>query len=315
MVEVFPAPLGPRKPKHSCRCTLKSISFTAVKEPYVLVRWRASTMACIDDGIRRGKAPENGRTFSIDALHSGVVTRAVLFDLDETLFDHAHSARSGLAQLRETHPPLAGRSLAELEVELRRLLDEMHPHVLQGLLTLDQARIERLQGLFRFCGASITAEEAEQAAARYREAYGRSRRAVPGAIPLLEALRHQVCVGVVSNNLTREQEEKLEATGIAHLIDFLVTSEDAGAQKPDPAIFQEGLRRAGCAAGEAVMVGDSWEWDVLGARNAGIRAVWLNRGRLPCPDPSLAHELHALEPVQQVAEVILGAIDLSHIAL
>lgn len=61
------------------------------------------------------------------------------------------------------------------------------------------------------------------------------------------------------------------------------TSEDARAYKPDPAPFQCALRRAGCAAGEALHIGDSLTGDVRGAAAAGIPALWLNRGRRQSP--------------------------------
>lgn len=232
--------------------------------------------------------------------------RTVLFDLDETLFDHTHAARSGLSALRDRHDTFGRMSLEELEAESQRLLDEVHPRVLQGLITIDEARAERFQRLCDFCGARVTADEVDQLTDLYRSTYSESRRPVPGSAELLEALHQRVRIGIVSNNLTEEQREKLQVTGIDRLIDFLVTSEDAGVEKPDPGIFLEALRHAACSAEEAVMVGDSWRSDVLGARDAGIRAVWFNRRRLPCPDPSLAHEIHSFEPVENLTQMLLN---------
>ena len=53
------------------------------------------------------------------------------------------------------------------------------------------------------------------------------------------------------------------------------------------------------------MVGDSWEKDVLGALGSGLRAVWLNRYRVTCPDSQLAVEIRGLEPLKDVL-VALG---------
>jgi putative hydrolase of the HAD superfamily len=50
-----------------------------------------------------------------------------------------------------------------------------------------------------------------------------------------------------------------------------------GAAKPDPAIFEAGLAEAGCAAAEAVHVGDSPDHDAQGARGAGIRSILIAR--------------------------------------
>jgi putative hydrolase of the HAD superfamily len=59
-------------------------------------------------------------------------------------------------------------------------------------------------------------------------------------------------------------------------VDFAVISEELGSAKPEPEIFREALRRASVASHEAVFVGDSQEFDVAGARGAGMSAVWHN---------------------------------------
>ena len=67
-------------------------------------------------------------------------------------------------------------------------------------------------------------------------------------------------------------------TGLDALWDGAVTASEAGEPKPDPALFRLALQRAGASAVDAVMVGDSYERDVLGARSAGIaRAVLVDR--------------------------------------
>jgi len=115
-----------------------------------------------------------------------------------------------------------------------------------------------------------------------------------------------VRLGIVSNNILAEQESKLDEFGIRALVNALVVSADVGVSKPDPAIFGIALVRLGVTAGEAVMVGDSWASDIVGAAAAGLRAVWLNRTGEPCPDPSLATEIASLEPASSVMGVILG---------
>lgn len=234
--------------------------------------------------------------------------RVVLFDLDDTLFDHSYSVRASLSALREADAALARWPLDDLVLRYQTLLDEVHERVLRGLVTPDEARIERFQGLFALAGVTIAPEDAVDYAHRHRAAYQEARRPVPGAVALLEYLQGRVSIGIVTNNLTAEQEEKLAVTGMDLLIDFLVTSEDAGSIKPDPGIFQAALSRAGCTPEEAVMVGDSWAADIEGALRAGLHAVWFNRGALPPPEPGLVDEIHSLEPVEAVATVLLGCV-------
>jgi len=86
----------------------------------------------------------------------------------------------------------------------------------------------------------------------------------------------------------------------------VVISEDVGVVKPAPAIFEIALRQLGCASAQAVMVGNSWETDILGARQAGLSAVWLNRFDSHCPDETLAKIIHALEPTESIINILLS---------
>ncbi len=233
--------------------------------------------------------------------------KAVLFDLDDTLFDHLYSTRQGLLAVCEAYPGLQQCSLDVLFADYTRLLDEVHLRVLQGSLTIDEARRERFRRFFLLHAPATEdlATVVEHAAMLHRERYQATRQVVAGAVALLEYLHKQVKIAIVTNNVVAEQIDKLQRLKMEHLIDELVTSEETGFIKPDPRIFQEALKRLGCRAEEAVMLGDSWKSDVLGAQQAGIRAIWLNRTGIVCPDPELAEELRSLEPLTEAIGVIL----------
>jgi HAD superfamily hydrolase (TIGR01549 family) len=233
--------------------------------------------------------------------------RAVLFDLDDTLFDHSHAARQALVAVRESHPALAAVDAAALEQRHAEILDALHLRVLAGEIGLDEARLERFRRLIE--GAGLTADDAmvQHAAASYRTRYMESWQEVRGATLLLRALRTRARVGVVSNNLTREQQDKLQFCGFVPHLDAIVISEEAGVSKPDPAIFAIALRRVGVAADEAVMIGDAWRADVSGARAAGLRAIWFNRLGKPRPEPwPDVDEITTLDPAADVLSVIFG---------
>jgi HAD superfamily hydrolase (TIGR01549 family) len=232
--------------------------------------------------------------------------RAVLFDMDDTLFDHTYSLRTGVAATWSGDRDLRVRSLRSVIREYERLLDDIHPEVLKGLKTHAEARAERFRRLFEWAGSPRSPDELRALAAEYRAAYQASRRAVDGALPLLRALKGRVAIGIVSNNHTEEQREKAKAVGIESYLDFLLTSEEAGAEKPHPTIFRTALHRAGVSPEETVMVGDNWSADIVGARGVGIRAVWLNRRRLPRPDrPSDVLEVRSLRPARALRSHLL----------
>jgi HAD superfamily hydrolase (TIGR01509 family) len=229
---------------------------------------------------------------------------ACLFDLDDTLFDLRHSSRTALAAVQARHPVLRDASLDQLEWDYRQLLDEMHAQFVRGVYTLQDARVLRWQRFFAAYGRTVSEAEARGASAFYHEIYDSTQRAVPGAAELLQALKPRVKIGVATNNPRIPQLAKLERCGLAHYVDMLVSYEEVGAPKPEPPIYLEALKRLDCHPAEAVMIGDHWEWDVLGAMRVGMRAVWFNRFGVTCPDPSLAPQIRALEPLAEVLQVI-----------
>lgn len=99
----------------------------------------------------------------------------------------------------------------------------------------------------------------------------------PDAVPALTQLRSQGVKLVCVSNWDCSLGEVLERCGLAAHLDGAVSSAEAGALKPDPAIFEAALALAGCSADEAVHVGDTREEDVEGAEAAGIRALLLDR--------------------------------------
>ena len=120
----------------------------------------------------------------------------------------------------------------------------------------------------------------------------------------------RVPIAIVSNNLLEEQTDKLRLCGFDRFVDDLVVSEEIGITKPDPAIFRFALDRLGVPADEAVMVGDSWAADIVGARRAGIRAVWFNPRHLAPPERDAAvAEIASLTPVEPVVALLLGPPD------
>ena len=235
------------------------------------------------------------------------MTRAVLFDLDDTLFDHRRSSADALRRVQNAHACFRAVPFADFERQHSKFLEEMHLSVVSGRLDMDEARRERFRRLFHLFGMSAAEETCSAAAKLYRSEYLAARRAMEGAEALLHAVRQHAPVGIVSNNILQEQKEKLEFCRLAAHVDVLVVSEAAGVSKPEPEIFQIALDALRVRAGEAVMVGDSWDADVVGARRCGIRAVWFNPLRLQCPEPEReVPELHAFVPTTTVVKLLVN---------
>src|SRR5688572_19183600 len=120
--------------------------------------------------------------------------RAVLFDLDDTLFDHQHCARTALEDVRSSHQcfaPLTAEALSQLH---GGILEELHQQVMTGRLDLDVARTERFRRLFAAAGVHASDSLASSAATTYRQRYLLERRAIVGAAALLKKVRERARV-------------------------------------------------------------------------------------------------------------------------
>jgi putative hydrolase of the HAD superfamily len=209
--------------------------------------------------------------------------KAILFDLDDTIFDHRHAVLESLKDIQKEFGCFAKYSLEEFEAIHSEVLERIHLNdVLSGRMNIDEARAERFRLLFETAGQPVKNNEHWNASLSYRKRYMNTKRAVEGAEELLKGLHGKVKLAIVSNNLLSEQVPKLKEIGFEQYFDVLVTSAEAGIAKPDKRIFEIALGKLSVSPGEAVVIGDSFEKDVAGAYNAGIRSIWFNpRGKLP----------------------------------
>ena len=95
---------------------------------------------------------------------------------------------------------------------------------------------------------------------------------------LIELVRRGIRLGVVSDAPRMQVWLRLCSLSLQHLFDAVVTFDDTRARKPDPAPFREVLRRLGVEPGEALMVGDWAERDVVGGKGLGMKTVFARYG-------------------------------------
>ncbi|SFN19187.1 5'-nucleotidase [Izhakiella capsodis] len=100
---------------------------------------------------------------------------------------------------------------------------------------------------------------------------------LPGAASLLNALKDNVKMGIITNGFSALQKVRLARTGFMDHFEFVVISEQIGVAKPQPAIFEHALTLMGNPSRQRVMmVGDNPDSDILGGINAGFTTCWLN---------------------------------------
>jgi 2-haloalkanoic acid dehalogenase type II len=108
-------------------------------------------------------------------------------------------------------------------------------------------------------------------------------------------------LGMVSNGDTEELSAHLN--GVSDLFDVVVTSEELKVYKPHPRIFNETLRKMGVAREKAAFVGDTITSDVLGAKKAGLTAIWYNKKqRIPKPEIRPDFEIRDMAEILEIVE-------------
>lgn len=238
--------------------------------------------------------------------------KVVFFDLDDTLYDHSYHVSSAIRALRNEYPFLRGYSVEHLQQLSHRLLEEVHTQLLAGEISLQDSRRIRWQRFLDECHDPERNHDPLTISSSYLKAYYASERVVPGALNLLSELKKDYTIGIISNNLLDEQLKKMRRLGISEYIDLFAISEEVGAAKPDPKIFEVALERAKANAEEAVFIGDSWNTDVAGALNSGIRPIWLNRHAAISPDPRI-QEISSFERPDLIFDYIRRDIPTPHI--
>lgn len=217
---------------------------------------------------------------------AGWVPRLVLFDLDDTLCDYAS------ARLRRLRIAFAGP-----DPTTPRVSPEVLDRMVAESLAIQPHGADHFWDLFAAHGIADPGA-AEWAIRWYRENRFHGLLPFPGVADVVAGVRawgadRQTRIGIVTNGPADVQREKIGLLGIDALADFALVSGEFGAWKPDRAIFDEALRLGEASAAEALMVGDSLEHDIAGARDAGIRSVWVNRAGHPrrAGDPEPDHEI------------------------
>ena len=106
----------------------------------------------------------------------------------------------------------------------------------------------------------------------------RSRHIVfPDVEDVLENLRQVYQLALLTNGAPDLQREKIQETDLARYFDAILISGEVGIGKPDTQIFRLALEAITASPHETVMIGDSLTRDILGAQQAGLKGIWLNR--------------------------------------
>ena len=233
------------------------------------------------------------------------ISRLIIFDLDNTLYDDVGAVKKALSTLKSENQSLSGIALDDLFKKYYTLESNIRERYMNGELNIDQIGPERMREFLSEIGVQASEDDVHAMYERFNYLhihYGRAFRGVKG---LLNRLKKDHMIGIITNHVGDLQYRKIEKMGIGKYLDFVIAAYDIKIFKPDPRIFLLALGHAGVGHDDAVVVGDSWKHDILGAQSASLRAVWLNRRKIENPDPGVAAEIRTLVPIDAAERAIL----------
>jgi putative hydrolase of the HAD superfamily len=190
------------------------------------------------------------------------VTRALIFDLDDTLYPERRFALSGYAAVA-AH---AARHLGVGREEGFRFLARELRHGRRG------EAFQRFCALHRLPAGAVVEFRAIYRAHQPALKLPASTRAV------LALVRRTWRVGVLTNGLPDVQRRKIAALGLLPLVDCVIFAHEVGEGKPDPAVFRAACNGLSVAPEATVMTGDDPWCDIDGGRRAGLRVIRIRRG-------------------------------------
>lgn len=206
--------------------------------------------------------------------------KAVIFDIDNTLYDYDAVHEVGMEALwtycRDT---FAIEKPAFMEV-YRKAWSLSESRIGTDTAAI-HSRMLRLQCMAELLGQPLFPHVSNMYHA-YWDTLIAHMQPAPGILELLAELKKQgIKIGICTDMTAYIQYRKLEQLRMGSFIDMIVTSEEAGAEKPHPRIFELCVDKVGCRPEECVLIGDNVKKDVLGAVNYGLCGIWYSQEREP----------------------------------
>ena len=198
----------------------------------------------------------------------------IFFDLDHTLWDFdknsAITYKIVFKNLNlEVNLSHFLKVYEAINLELWRLFRE-------DKITKNELRYKRLKDTFLAINQEVSDVLINQIADDYILYLGEQTHLFDGAIKTLEYLRLKYNLHIITNGFAEVQDKKLQHSNLAKYFNVIVNSETVGVKKPNPLIFEKALFLARVNKENSLMIGDSYEADILGAINCGIAAICFN---------------------------------------
>ncbi|MFE0517138.1 HAD family hydrolase [Streptomyces sp. NPDC058964] len=202
--------------------------------------------------------------------------RAVVWDVDDTLFDYTTADREGMRAHLAVEGLLSGYATPEQALHRwREITDLQWARFSAGEVSFEGQRRDRVRV---FLGEELTDTEADAWFQRYIGHYEAAWALFPDVLPALDALAASHRHAVLSNSSLTVQEHKLRTLGVRDRFEAVLCAAELGVSKPEAAAFLSACEALDLPPHEVAYVGDHPEIDGRGAAEAGLLSVWIDRG-------------------------------------
>jgi putative hydrolase of the HAD superfamily len=198
----------------------------------------------------------------------------IFFDLDHTLWDFEKNSALAFYKVFETH---------QLQIDIPLFLQIYEPINFQywklyrdEQITKQELRRGRLNDTFFRMGTSFPLDIIDSLAEAYIDFLPLNNHLFPGTIELLDYLKPNYRLHIITNGFEEVQTLKLRNSNIESYFQTVTNSERVGVKKPNPLIFQFALNQANSTPERSMMIGDNIEADILGAKAVGMHTLLFN---------------------------------------
>ncbi|WP_405822608.1 HAD family hydrolase [Streptomyces sp. NBC_01390] len=201
--------------------------------------------------------------------------RAVVWDVDDTLFNYTAADLAGMRQHLVAEGLLEAQGSADRALlRWREITDAQWARFAAGEIGFQEQRRDRVRV---FLGEELTDAEADAWFDRYIGHYETAWALFPDVLPVLDLLAASHRHGVLSNSSIRVQERKLRVLGVRDRFESVLCAAELGVHKPDAQAFHAACDALGLPPEQVAYVGDHPEIDGRGAADAGMLSVWIDR--------------------------------------
>jgi putative hydrolase of the HAD superfamily len=202
--------------------------------------------------------------------------RAVVWDVDDTLFDYTTADREGMRAHLAAEGLLEGFVSPESAlVRWREVTAAQWARFSAGETTFQGQRRDRVRV---FLSQALSDAEADAWFDRYVAHYETAWSLFPDVVPVLDTLAAGYRQGVLSNSSLTVQDRKLRVLGVHDRFETILCAAELGVSKPEEAAFRAVCEALSLPAHQVAYVGDHPEIDGRGAAAAGLLSVWIDRG-------------------------------------